>query len=43
MGRLLKRLVLLGIVGAIVYRALVTLGIVGSDEEAIEFEWDDED
>jgi len=43
MGRLLKRLVLLGIVGLIAYRALAALGIVGSDEEMIEFEWDDED
>ena len=43
MGRLLKRLVLLGIVGVIAYRALVTLGLVGDEDEAIEFEWDDED
>jgi len=42
MGRLLKRLVLLGIVGVVAYRALVALGIVGDDEEVIEFEWDDE-
>jgi hypothetical protein len=42
MGRLLKRLVLLGIVGVVAYRALVALGTVGDDEEVIEFEWDDE-
>jgi hypothetical protein len=43
MGHLLKRLVLLGGVGVIVYRTLVTLGLVGSNDEAIEFKWDDED
>jgi hypothetical protein len=43
MGRLLKRLVLLGIVGVIAYRALVALGLVGDEDEAIEFEWNDED
>jgi len=42
MGRLLKRLVLLAVVGFVTYRALAALGIVGDDDEAIEFEWDDE-
>ena len=42
MGRLLKRLIILGIVGFAVYRALAALGIVGPDEEMLDFEWDDE-
>jgi hypothetical protein len=43
MGRLLKRLIVLGIVGFVVYRALVTLGVIGSDDDTLEFDWGDDD
>ena len=32
MGRLLKRLIVLGVIAFVTYRALATLGIVGSDD-----------
>jgi hypothetical protein len=42
MGRLLKRLVTLAIVGFVAYRVLAALGIVGDEDEAIEFDWDED-
>jgi len=43
MGSKLKRLIMLGVVAFMAYRTLITLGVIGSDDEAIEFDWDDDD
>lgn len=42
MGGVLKRLVVLAVVGFAVYRVLGKLGVIGG-EDAVEFEWADDD
>ncbi len=40
MGRIVKRLIVLAVVGAVIHRALKMAGIIGEDE--VDFEWADD-